>query len=1085
MESGFERAAEARSVAVKEEIDKDLMRLQSLAAFHKSSERITRQQFQTFAQTLSKDGGGIQALEWIPRVSDAERARYEEEARLEGFPNFRITEMNAEGKLIPAASRPEYYPVFYVEPYAGNEAAIGFDLASDPVRKEALDSAMETGEMVASEPLVLVQETGHQYGFLVFLPVYRTKATPETVQERRANLAGFYLGVFRVDDLMEQAWRHIKHAEIDCLLLDLKAPAANRVIHLHKAGMHETHSGHSPESDINRSRIKYETDIPVAGRDWKMVCWPTQGFIESGKSWFPWMVLIGSVLFTGLMTRYVWLVTASGERAARFAEEQLEAKQELESQVQLRTRAEELVRKERDTATSYLGIAGVMILALDRNGRITLVNKRGCEILEREQDELVGRDWFATCVPENERAGVKSVFANLMAGRVDAEEYHENPILTGKGEERLIAWRNALIRDEHGNILGTLSSGEDITERKRSQEALAFERAQLLSIFDSINEIIFVVDAETYEVLFVNRYQRELLKSDPIGAKCYQAFYGTDKPCSSCPNEIIRQLNGTPYYWEHQVDNPPRQLLIMDRMIKWPDGRDVKFELAIDITERKQAEQRVRASEERMRTVIEAAPVGVMVARNELTVYANSAFATTFGYDDPRELIGVPVETFLAPEARSVLDQKASHFEMKGQKKNGDLFDFAAWSTTIDYEGAPAVLEFVVDLSETKTLRAQLYQAQKMEAIGALAAGVAHDFNNLLTVVNGYAELLITDKAHDDPDYEDLEKIYSAGHRGADLVKRLLTFSRRAESNPKPLNLNHQIEQVKTFLDRTIPKMIAIELSLSENLPAINADPTQIEQILMNLAVNGKDAMPEGGKLIIETRNVILDPDYCRLHVEAKPGPHVMLSVSDTGHGMDQETVDRIFEPFFTTKEPGKGTGLGLAMVFGIVKQHGGHVTCYSERGNGTTFKIYFPIIGADAEEDKASEAPLPSGGAETILLVDDEPAVRDLGQKILERAGYTILTAANGKEALELYAGQKDRVALVLLDLIMPEMGGRQCCEELRRVRPGVKVVIASGYSSGGTMNIATELGARGFIRKPYDARQLLQTVRNALDTL
>ena len=343
--------------------------------------------------------------------------------------------------------------------------------------------------------------------------------------------------------------------------------------------------------------------------------------------------------------------------------------------------------------------------------------------------------------------------------------------------------------------------------------------------------------------------------------------------------------------------------------------------------------------------------------------------------------------------------------------------------------------------------------------------------------------MLLIGKDERDPSYADLQKINQAARNGADLVKRILTFSRKAEINSRPLNLNHEIEQAKKLLTRTIPKMIEIELILSDDLATVNADPTQVEQILMNLAVNARDAMPDGGKLTFETKNVTLDEEYCGLHVGAKPGDYVMLSVSDTGHGMDHETLNHIFEPFYTTKETGKGTGLGLAMVYGIVKQHDGYITCYSEPGMGTTFKIYLPVIPTEAKSETPTEKPILPRGTETILLVDDEEMIRELGKRILERSGYTVLTAANGKEALNLYRKQGSEISLVILDLIMPEMGGKQCLEELLKIDPQVKVLIASGYSGGGETKKTIETGARGFVGKPYDMRQMLQAVRQVLD--
>ncbi|MFH1112810.1 MAG: PAS domain S-box protein, partial [Pseudomonadota bacterium] len=387
------------------------------------------------------------------------------------------------------------------------------------------------------------------------------------------------------------------------------------------------------------------------------------------------------------------------------------------------------------------------------------------------------------------------------------------------------------------------------------------------------------------------------------------------------------------------------------------------------------------------------------------------------------------------------------------------------------------------DVTEQKNLQKQLLQAQKMESVGTLAGGIAHDFNNLLQIILGYSDMLLFKKNPGDPGYDELNSIRLAGKDGAELAKRILAFSRRLDPKTRPVNLNNEIVRVQKMLERTVPKMIRIELLLADNLMTVNADPGQMEQILLNLAVNAQYAMPDGGRLTIETANVTLDADYSRTHLHVEPGRYVLLSVSDSGCGMDKEVLEHIFEPFYTTKGVDEGTGLGLAMVFGIVKSHKGHIICYSEPGEGTTFKIYLPAVFREIERDPAVTRQLPAFGTETILLVDDEKAIRKLGEGMLRMAGYTVLTAADGREALEIYRAAQDRIALVLLDLMMPEMGGKQCLEELFKINERAKVVIASGYSANGPTKDALAR-AKGFINKPYQVRDLLAVVREALDS-
>lgn len=501
----------------------------------------------------------------------------------------------------------------------------------------------------------------------------------------------------------------------------------------------------------------------------------------------------------------------------------------------------------------------------------------------------------------------------------------------------------------------------------------------------------------------------------------------------------------------------------------------------------------LQESETRTRLLVDAAPIGILVAQNYRCKYVNPAFLQMFEYETPEKVEDLPVEELFAPESKELVRARKAaraagqplpaHYEAVAMTNHGRPFPVEVWTSQIMFGGKQSVLAFISDVSESKKLRAQLLHAQKMEAIGTLAGGIAHDFNNILQVILGFSEIMLLTKTETEADYQDLQKILDAGKRGADLVRKLLTFSRKTESHPKSLNLNQHIQQVAALLKRTIPKTIQIQLVLDDQLLPIYADPTLIEQILINLALNARDAMPDEGILTIETTNVMLDEEYCRMHLGSNPGRHVLLSVSDTGIGMDKETLGHIFEPFFSTKPAGKGTGLGLAIVYGIVKQHNGSIQCYSEPGIGTTFKLYFPAI--EQHDDvtlRYEEQKLPRG-TETILVVDDEEVVRELATRILSRAGYTVITAANGREALKRYEEHDQVIALIILDLIMPEMDGKRCLSELLKMNPKVKVIVASGFAENGLTKEAIHTGARGFVSKPFHIPQLLQTIRNVLD--
>jgi PAS domain S-box-containing protein len=512
----------------------------------------------------------------------------------------------------------------------------------------------------------------------------------------------------------------------------------------------------------------------------------------------------------------------------------------------------------------------------------------------------------------------------------------------------------------------------------------------------------------------------------------------------------------------------------------------------VEALDRKRAESALHESEEKYRSLFKESMDGIYItSRNGTLIDANQSFLDLFGYAKEEVLGKSVLHMYANPADRgSFIDHieqegSAIHHQLNLRKKDGTEFTCSV-SATIRRAENGTILGYrgiMRDITEQANLQKQLLQAQKMEAIGTLSGGIAHDFNNLLTIVMGFSELLLSEKEQDHPEYADLQKIFHASKNGAELVQRLLMFSRKAEPKPVPMNLNKQIVQVEKLLRRTIPKMIDINLDLSPDLPKIYADPSQVEQVLMNLAVNARDAMPDGGKLTVGTSTVTLNEEYSRRHLESSPGDYVLLEISDTGHGMDNETVEHIFEPFFTTKEMGRGTGLGLAMVHGIVKQHNGHITVYSEIGKGTTFRVHLPAIGAEVEMDVETTSIMPAFGTETVLLVDDEEFVRELGARILTKHGYTLLQAANGREALDLFKKERSQISLVILDLIMPEMGGTECLKELLKIDSKVRVLVASGYSADASVKETIQMGAKGFVSKPFRFKELLQQVRMALD--
>jgi PAS domain S-box-containing protein len=505
----------------------------------------------------------------------------------------------------------------------------------------------------------------------------------------------------------------------------------------------------------------------------------------------------------------------------------------------------------------------------------------------------------------------------------------------------------------------------------------------------------------------------------------------------------------------------------------------------------RERENELRESEEKYRLVVENANDAIFVAQDSVIKFANRRVEEMTGRS-PQYLASRPFSQLIHPEERDlVLDRYNARLSGEESPEIATVRIIGPEEKTtwvllreilIEWDGRPATLNFVRDITEQKNLEQQALQAQKLESIGTLAGGIAHDFNNLLQAIQGYAELCLLGVGEKGTMRGDLQQIVQAVQRGGELTRQLLLFSRKVESRRRPLEINEAVERTAKILERILPKMITVEMRLEPGTEKVYADPSQIEQVLMNLAVNARDAMPEGGTLSIATGNLSLAEPMAE-HPGVEPGEYVLLTVSDTGFGVGEENLKHIFEPFFTTKETGQGTGLGLAMVYGIVRNHHGYIDCSSSPGEGTAFRTYLPVI--ETEDTIAFDGPVevPKGGRETILLVDDEAAVLDLGEKILTTFGYTVRTAVDGESALEVYRGEKDLIDLVVMDMIMPGMGGKKCLKEMLRIDADARVLISSGFSSGGTTREVIEAGAKGLIRKPYTVNQLLRVIRATLN--
>ena len=611
-------------------------------------------------------------------------------------------------------------------------------------------------------------------------------------------------------------------------------------------------------------------------------------------------------------------------------------------------------------------------------------------------------------------------------------------------------------------------------------------------ILDSLVEHVIYEDKEM-KILWANRAASEsagLVYEQLIGRHCYEVWPQRSDPCPDCP--VVKAM---------ETDQPQKVTK------KTPDGRawfiqgspvrDVNgnivgaIETTLEITESMRAEEALRESEEKYRNLVERANDGIAIIQDTLIKYINPRLAEISGYTYD-EVVGKPFTDYIHPDEipkvveyyqrRLAGEEIPSIYETALRHKDGSKIDIEFNTSLITYQKKPTAFAFIRDLTERKRLEAQLQQVRRMEAIGTLAGGISHDFNNLLMGILGSASLMLSNIRPNHPHYEGLKDIEQHVQSGAELTKQLLGFARGGRYEVKPIDLNKLIKKTSEMFGRT-KKEIKICKKYQENIWPIEADQSQIEQVLLNLYVNAWQAMPGGGDLYLQSENVSLDQNQAKpLGIEHRRR-YVKLSITDTGAGMDEATRRRIFDPFFTTKEMGRGTGLGLASVYGIVKNHGGIIEVNSQKGEGTTFTIYMPASDKAIVEETAVSGEILKG-TETVLLVDDEDRIVDIGEKSLNFMGYKVLIARNGKEAVEFYKKNPAGIDIVILDMIMPEMGGGEVYDRLKEINPHVKVLLSSGYSINGEATEILDRGCNGFVQKPFSMKELSQRIREILDT-
>jgi PAS domain S-box-containing protein len=734
------------------------------------------------------------------------------------------------------------------------------------------------------------------------------------------------------------------------------------------------------------------------------------------------------------------------------------------------------------------------MISCDLHGVITSWNKGAQQIYGYTVEEAIGKT-IAILVPRSHAVEIPAVLTEVAHGK-RVNRYETNGITkAGRLIEVSIAF--APVLDSTGAAIGACMIARDITGSKRAEKSAIESEAQYRLLFESSPTPMWVFDRNSLAFLAVNE---AAIRQYGFSRHDFADMTLLDiRPDADIPRLLKHMAQTKPglqnaEVWRHRrKDGSIIHVEVTAHSLNF-QGRDAELVLAHDITDRKKAEERLRQSEERFSKAFRSSPFGITIATESegRIVDANAAFLKMVGYTREEVIGRTARELNIWSEAhRSNLKHQqlvnqdpAKLFEALFQAGSGEtkLVQFA--TERIQLHDVPCVLAIVHDVTEARRLEEQLRRAQKMEAMGRLAGGIAHDFNNLLSVIIGYCDLSQGHLRNEHPVAQHIEQIKKAGERAASLTRQLLAFSRQQVLHPRILNLNAVVESTNKMLLRLIGEDVSLVFKPEESLNSVRVDLGQIEQVLMNLAVNARDAMPEGGKIVIETANIHLDETYSQIHEVIKPGPYVMLSVSDTGVGMDQATLSRVFEPFFTTKEPSRGTGLGLSTVYGIVKQSNGYIWVYSEPFRGTAVKIYFPSVDQPAESlvPSRTNVSLPAG-IETILLVEDDEALRKVTTSLLQMSGYKVLEANNAASATELSHRHEGEIALLLTDVIMPGKSGPDLALDVKRDRPDISILYASGY----TGDIIAHQGVLDpgitLLSKPFSKETLLNTVRTVLD--
>ncbi|MBX7255377.1 MAG: PAS domain S-box protein [Candidatus Hydrogenedentes bacterium] len=764
--------------------------------------------------------------------------------------------------------------------------------------------------------------------------------------------------------------------------------------------------------------------------------------------------------------------------------------------------------------------ANTIILRMNTKGEVTFINEYAQSFFGYSENEIIGQNVVGTIVPDHDRAGrdLAAMVADIVR-YPDRYNPNENENMRRNGERVWVSWSNKPLQRPDGSFSELLCVGTDVTQRRLSEQLLRESEERYRSFFENTSEGIYRYETkkpipisasvdEQFDLIMENVYLAEcndamarmhgLSRAEEFIGVSLKQFSAEDPRNIKYVREFIQagyRLDDFPTIITDAKGNAHHFINSLVGFVE--DGYVVRaWGVQRDITDRIRNAEALRERDEMIRSLVETSRDWIWtVDVNGVHTFSNPAVESILGYK-PEEIVGRSGTDLTHEEDRAIFEDQFPRWvaERRGwrnimvrwkHKEGAWRFLESTAVPIVDSDGNLTGFRGVDrDVTDRRQLQEQLLQSQKMEAVGQLAGGIAHDFNNLLQAILGYTDLILEDLAPGDNHRSELEQVRLAAERASTLTRQLLTFSRRQVIQPVPVDLNELVAGLMKMLRRIIGEHIQLDIIPGHRLGTVHADVSQIEQVLLNLCVNARDAMPDGGRLTIETENVVVDHEFKVNHPWAKEGRYVLLSVTDTGCGMEKTVLEHVFEPFFTTKGEGEGTGLGLATVYGIVKHHDGMIHTYSEVGKGTTFKVYLPISQRAAVTIGDKVTGMAPGGTETILLAEDEEMILNLAARLLRDAGYTVLTASDGIEAMYMFDAHADAIDLALLDVVMPRMGGREVQKRIREKKPHVKFLFASGYSANAIHTNFVLAEDLQLIQKPYQRDALLRKVREVLDS-